>query len=129
MCTLQAHMKCYDRFSEVFSNEVEYNELILENVVSQLLLGFFDEVMVDVNIIFSPHLQMELQHCFIQIQAQCGNQISAVLSDPGEYIELHVEFKICLILLELFGSVLVDNVTFIPSSRDFKYAHSSVSRV
>ena len=41
MCTLQARMQCYDRFSEVIPNEVEYNELILENAVSQLLLGFF----------------------------------------------------------------------------------------
>lgn len=129
MCTLQAYMKCYDGFSEVISDEVEYNELILENVFSQLLLGFFDEVMVDVNIIFSPHMQMELQHCFIQMQAQCGNQIIASPSDSGEYIELNVETKICSILLELFGSVIVDDVTFIPSSREYKYAHSIVSRV
>jgi hypothetical protein len=63
-------MQCYDGFSEVISNEAESSELILENVVSQLLLGFFDEVMVEVNIIFSPHMQMELQHCFIQIEAK-----------------------------------------------------------
>ena len=129
MCTLQAHMQCYDGFSEVFSNEVEYNELILENVVSQLLLGFFDEVMVDVNIIFSPHLQMELQHCYIQIQAQCGNQVISSLSDPREYIELNVEIKICSILMELFGSVIVDEVRFIPSSRDYKYAQRIAGRV
>jgi hypothetical protein len=129
MCTLHAHIQCYDRFSEVISNEVEYNELILENAVSQLLLGFFEEVMVNVNIQFSPHVQMELQHCFIQIQAQCGNQIIASLSDPGEFIELNVEIKLCSILLELFGSVIVDSVTFIPSSYDHKYAHSSVGSI
>jgi len=56
MCTLQAHIQCYDRFFEVFSNEVEYDELIIENAVSQLLLDFFDEVMVDVTLIFSSHL-------------------------------------------------------------------------
>ena len=126
MCTLQARMQCYDRFSEVISNEVEYNELILENAISQLLLGLFDEVMVDVNVTFSPHVQSEMQHCFIQIQAQCGNQIIASLSDPSEFIELHVEIKVCSILMELFGSVIVDSVTFIPSSHYHKYAHSSV---
>ena len=129
MCTLQAHMQCYDRFSEVISNEVEYNELILESVVSQLLLSFFDEVMVDVNIHFSPNVQMEMQHCYIQIQAQCGNQIITPLSDPCEFIELNVEIKICSILMELFGSVIVDSVTFIPSSYVHKYAYSGVGRV
>ena len=129
MCTLQARMQCYDRFSEVIPNEVVYNELILENAVSQLLLAFFNEVMVDVNIHFSPQEQMEPQHCCIQIQAQCGNQIIASLPDPCEFIELNVEIKICSILMELFGSVIVDSVTVIPSSYDHKYAHSSAGRV
>jgi hypothetical protein len=129
MSTLQANMQCYDRFFEVFSNEVAHNELMIENVVSQLLLDFFDEVMVDVNIIFSPRMQTELQHCFIQIQAQCDNQINASLADQNGYIELSVENKMCTVLRELFGSVIVDSVTFIPSSRDYKYAHSSVGRV
>ena len=124
MCTLQAKMQCYDRFFEVFSNEIEHNELMLENVVSQLLLDFFDEVMVDVNIIFSPYAQMGLQHCCIQIQAQCEPVIGASLPDPNEYIELCIENKMCTILRELFCSVTVDNVTFIPSSRGYKYAFS-----
>ena len=84
---------------------------------------------MDVNIIFSPHAQMELQHCFIQIQAQCDNQICASLPDPNEYIELSVENKMCSILRELFGSVIVDSVTFIPSPWDHKYAQSSAGRV
>ena len=114
MCTLQAHMQCYDRFFEVFSNEVEQNELILENVFSQLLLDFFDEVMVDVHLIFSPHLQMGLQHCSIRMQAQCENHFGATLPDRTENIELSVENKMCSILREFFGSVTVDNVTFFP---------------
>ena len=129
MYTLNAQMQCYDRFFEVFSNEVEYNELLLENVVSQLLIDFFDEVMVDVNIIFSPHVYMELQHCSIQIQAQCESQTDASLSGPSGNIELVVENKMCSILREFFGSVIVDCVTFIPSPWDYKYAHSSVGRV
>jgi hypothetical protein len=126
MYTLQAHMQCYDRFFEVFSNEVEQNELIIENVVSQLLLDFFDEVMVDVKINFPPYLKMGLQHCFIQIQAQCDKQIGASLPDPNEYIELRVENKMGTILRELFGSVSVDSVILIQSPRDYNYAHSSV---
>ena len=129
MCTLQANMQCYDRFFEVFSHEVEQNELILENVVSQLLLDFFDEVMVDVNINFSPHLQMGLQHCSIQIQAECESQTGASLPGPNEHIDLIVENKMCSILRELFGSVIVDSVTFIPAPWDYKYVHRSVGRV
>lgn len=129
MCTLQANMQCYERFFEVFSNEVEQNELILENVISQLLLDYFDEVMVDVNIIFSPHVQTGLQHCSIQIQAQCDNQISASFPNSNEYIELSVENKMCSFLRELFGSVIVDRVSFIPSPGDYKHAQSSAGRV
>jgi len=102
---------------------------MIEDAVSHLLLDFFDEVMVDVNIIFSPHLHMELQHCSIQIQAQCESQTGASLSGPNGNIELIVENKMCSILRELFGSVFVDCVTFIPSPWDYKYAHSSVGRV
>ena len=129
MCTLQANMQCYDRFFEVFSNEVERNELMIEDIVSQLLLDFFEEVTVEVNIFFSPHAQAELQHCSIQIQAQCDNQISTSFPDPNEYIELSVENKMCSFLRELFGSVIVDCVSFIPSSQDHTYTYSSASRV
>jgi len=129
MCTLQAHMQCYDRFFEVFSNEVEYNELMLENAVSQLLLGFFDEVMVDVTIIFSPHLHMGLQHCSVQIQAQCECQTFASLPRTKENSELTVENSICSILRELFGSVIVDSVTFNPSPWNYDYDYSIASSV
>ena len=129
MCILQAHMQCYDMFFEVFSDEVEYNELMIESAVSQLLLDFFDEVMVDVTIVFSPHVHMGLQHCSIQIQAQCEWQTVASLPYPKENIELSVENSMCSILRELFGSVIVDSVTFIPSPRNYKHGHSIASSV
>ena len=129
MCTLQAHLQCYDRFFEVFSNEIEYNELMIENAASQLLVDFFDEVMVDVTIIFSPHPQLGLQHCSIQIQAQGECKTSASLPRTKDNIELTVENSISSILRELFGSVIVDSVTFNPSSRNYDYNHSIASIV
>ena len=129
MYILQAHMQCYDMFFEVFSNEVEYNELMIENAVSQLLLDFFDEVMVDVTIAFSPHVHMGLQHCSIQIQAQCEWQTVASLPYTKENIELSIEKSMCSILRELFGSVIVDSVIFIPSPRNYKHGHSIASSV
>ena len=129
MCTLQAHMHCYDRFFEVFSNEIEYNELMIENAVSQLLVDFFDGVMVNVIIIFSPHQQMGLQHCSIQIQAQGECKTSASLPRTKENIELRVENCMCSLLRELFGSVIVDSVTFNPSSWNYDYDYSIASNV
>jgi hypothetical protein len=129
MCTLQAHLQCYDRFFEVFSNEIEYNELMIESAVSQLLVDFFDEVMVDVTIIFTPLLQMEMQHCSIQIQAQgeCKTFVSHHYSH--ENIELRAENSMTSILRELFGSVIVDSVTFNPSPGNYNYDHSIASSV
>lgn len=129
MCTLQAHMQCYDRFFEVYTNEVEYSELMIENAVSQLLLEFFDEVMVDVNIIFSPHVQMGLLHCSIHIQAQCECQSDASFTHSQENIELTLENNLCSILRELFGSVIVDGVILIPSHQYNEYNYRIASTV
>jgi len=129
MSTLQAHLQCYDRFFEVFSNEIEYNELMIENAVSQLLVDFFDGVMVNVIIIFSPHQQMGLQHCSIHIQAHGECKTSASLPRTKENIELRVENNLSSILRELFGSVIVDSVTFNPSSSNYDYNYSIASVV
>ncbi len=40
MLQIQAH--CYDRFFEVFSDEVVNTELTVEHAVSQVLLNLFD---------------------------------------------------------------------------------------
>jgi hypothetical protein len=130
MCILQVHMQCYDRFFEVFSDEVEYAELTVENAVSQVLLDFFDEVTVDdVTICFSSNLHMGLQHCSIQIQAECACQSFVLLPRTKVNMELAVENSICSILRELFGSVNVDSVTFSPSPWDYGYDHAIASSV
>ena len=115
MLQIQAH--CYDRFFEVFSDEVVDTELIVENAVSQLLLDLFDEVTVDeVTIRFSSNLHTGLQHCSIHMQAQCACQSFTLFPLTKENMELAVENGICSILRELFGTVNVDNVTFSLSS-------------
>ena len=129
MCTLNAQIQCYYRFIEVFSDEVEYNELMIENAVSQLLLGFFEEVMVEVTIIFSPHLYMGLQHCSIQIDAQCESQTDVSLPSRKENIELTIENNMSSILRELFESVIVNNIIFIPFPSDYEFTHRSVGSV
>ena len=130
MWTLQIHVQCYDRFFEVFSDEVEYAELTVENAVSQVLLDHFDEVTVDdVTIRFSSNSHMGLQHCSIQILAQCACQTFALLPRTKENMELAVEQSICSLLRELFGSVKVDSLTFSPSPWDYEYDHVKASSV
>jgi hypothetical protein len=130
MCILQIHVQCYDRFFEVFSDEVVNTELTVENAVSQILLDLFDEVTMDeVTIRFSSNLHMGLQHCSIQIQAQCACQSFALLPRTMENMELAVENSICSILRELFGSVSVESVTFSPYPSDYGYDHVIVSSI
>ncbi len=125
MGILQIQVKCFDRFFEVFSDEVVDTELVVENAISQVLLGLFDEVSMDeVTIRSSSNLQMGLQQCFILMQAQCACQSFTLLPCTKEHIELAVEKGICSILRELFGSVTVESVTF--SLSPWEYGHDHV---
>lgn len=122
MYTLQAHMQCYDRFFEVFSDEVVGTELVVENAVSQALLDLFNEVIMDeVAIRSSSNPHIGLQQCFILVQAQCAYQSFTSLPRTREHIELAVEKSICSILRELFGTVTVESVTFSPSPWEHEY--------
>ena len=130
MCILQIHVECYDRFFEVFSDEVVNTELTVENAVSQILLDLFGEVTMDeVTICFSSNLRMGLQRCSIQVQAQCACQSFTLLPRTKVNMELAVENGICSILRELFGSVIVESVTFSPSPWEYGYDHIIVSSV
>jgi hypothetical protein len=130
MCILQIHVQCTDRFFEVFSDEVVNAELTVENAVGQLLLDLFDEVTMDeVTIRFSSNLHLGMQHCSIQMQAQCACQSFALIPHTKENMELAVENSICPVLRELFGTVNVERVTFSLSPWDYGYDHSIVNSV
>ena len=117
MCNLEVHVQCYDRFFEVSADEVENAELMVEDVVHSVLLNLFSEGTVDdVAIHFSPKPRMGLQHCSIQIHAQCTCQYFVLLPRTRENMELAVEERMSSLLRELFGTVTVDNVKLIPSS-------------
>ena len=119
MCNLEVHVQCYDRFFEVSADEVENAELMVEDVVSNVLLNLFSGGTVDdVAIKFSPKPRMGLQHCSIQIRAQCSCQFFTLLPRTKENMKLAVEKSICSILKELFGSVNVEGVMLSPSPWD-----------
>ncbi len=115
MCKLQIYVQCHDRYFEVLSDEVRSAELAVEEAVGHVLLDLFDEGSVevdDVTIHFSPGFDMGLQHCSIQIHAQCSFASFALLPCTKENIEHSVEESIRPILKELFGSVKVESVSF-----------------
>lgn len=124
MCNLEAHLQCSDRFFEVFSNEIELNELMLESIFSQLLIKFFKHVMVEVGVSFPPQEELAMQYCAIEVYAKCDDLNYASLPDTHEHLEVRIEQKMCSILRELFCSVFVDEVTIIPSQRDNTFARS-----
>jgi hypothetical protein len=115
MGKLQIYVQCHDKFFEVIPDEVESAELAVEDAVSRVLLGLFDEGIVqvdDVTIHFSPDLATGLQYCSIQLHAQYSYESFASLRYTKEDIERTVEESIRPILKELFGSVKVESVTF-----------------
>ena len=116
MCNLEVHVQCYDKFFEVSPDEVENAELMVEDMVSNVLLNLFSGGTVDdVAIKFSPKPRMGLQHCSIQIYAQCTCQYFKLLPRTWENMELAVEEKMSSLLRELFGTVTIDNVKLRPS--------------
>ena len=118
MCILQIHMQCFDRFFEVSPDEVENAELIVEDAVSRVLLDLFEEGSVDdVSIHFSPNAPLGLQHCSIQISAQCSCQCFSLEPRTKENMEIAIEKSTSSLLRELFGTVSIDHVMLIPSSR------------
>lgn len=121
MCILEMQMQCYGSFFEVLPNERVCAELTVEDGVSQILLELFGGGMVnEVTIHFSSHLHMGLQHCSVHLHALCLCQDFALFPHTRENMKLEVETRICSLLKELFGSVNVVNVAFIPSSCDYE---------
>ena len=119
MGNLQICVQCLDRSFEVLAEEVDNAELMVEDAMSHVLLKLFDGGTVDeVTISFSPGLRMGLQHCSIQILAQCHHQSFVLVPRTKENIEQAVGKSVSSILKELFGSVTVDSVTITLSSTE-----------
>ena len=129
MGILEVRLQCCDRFFEVFSNQVEHNELMLENIFSQLLINFFEEVMADVSIHFPARDELAMQHCAIHVHAQCDHRIYSPKPEADENLEVRIEHEMCSILRELFCSVIVDNIKFLPSPQHRAFAQSGIGKV
>jgi len=122
MCIFLMHIKCADRFFEVLPDEVESTELTVENAVSHILLDLFGKGAVDeVTIRFPSNLRMGLQHCSIDIRAQCFCQFFSLLPRTQENMKNALVKSICSLLKELFGSVNIESVTLSPSPWNYEH--------
>ncbi len=122
MDTLHVEVQCYDKYFEILPEEVESAELTVEDAFSQVLIELFGEgsAVEDVTISFSAHTVMDLQHCSIQLRANCSYSNFTVFPQTLENIELTVERYLSTLLRELFGSVNIDKVVLIPASYNYQ---------
>jgi hypothetical protein len=114
MFQVQIDAECADTHIEVLPSEVETTEFMIEELVGQLLLEHFDEVVVDeVTIHFSPRSPEGQLHCTIHLRAHCLGKSSLAISGELEQVTLVVEERMSSALVELFGTVHVGRVTII----------------
>jgi predicted TIM-barrel fold metal-dependent hydrolase len=121
MCLLHISAQSDDRFFEVSSEEVGNAVSIVEDAVRHVLIYLFSEGKVDdVKIHFASRRRRGLQHCAIQIHAQCSCQRFERLPRTRENMEIAVENSLAILLREIFGSVTVGRVTLkpVPSGYD-----------
>lgn len=116
MHTLRINAQCYGRFSEIFADEPENVELMIEDAVSLVLADLFDEAIVDdISVRFSLPSQTGHRDGTIYIQAQCALESFTLVPHTAEYIQLAVEDGICAILKELLGPVTMQKLVMEPS--------------
>ncbi len=116
MHTLRIDAQSYGRFSEVFQDEPENVELMIEDAVSLVLADLFDEAIVDdISVRFSLPSQTGHRDGTIYIQAQCILESFTLVPRTETYIQLAVEEGICAILKEFLGPVTIQELVMEPS--------------
>ncbi len=104
------HAQCADRFIEVLPGELETAELMVEHLVSHVLLALFDTVILEDVTLHLHSERSSLQPDYLlHIHAQCADLVTPLLTDCFDALELALEETICCALIELFGTVLVEN--------------------
>jgi hypothetical protein len=116
MHTLRINAQSYGRVSEIFPEEPENVELMIEDAASLVLADLFDEAIVDdISVRFSPPSHTGYRDGTIYIQAQCTLESFTLVPRTAEYIQLAVEESICAILKELLGPVTIQKLVMEPS--------------
>ena len=107
---------CWTKYTEMFPNKQESEEVIVEISVGQALYSLFEEVTTEsVSLHFdSPESSTKHPLCSIQIAAQCSLPLE---TRAPKAMELTIEDTVGALLLELFGVAIVDEVTVGYSSK------------
>ena len=115
--TLCIDAQSYGRHSEIFPEEPENVELMIEDAASLVLADLFQEAIVDdISVNFSLPSRSGHRDGTIHIQAQCTLESFTLVPRTEEYIQLAVEEGICAILRELLGPVTIQKVVMEPSA-------------
>src|SRR5205823_9845373 len=112
MCLIDIGMQCLERYFEVLSEDVEDTELTIEELVSKVLLDLFGDVIIHlVTASFSSDKQTREQFCSIRVRAECPNVSLVLFPQRLARMELAIEDNVSCPLLQLFETVIVENVT------------------
>lgn len=109
MHKLHMSMRCYERFVEMFPENVAEAEVMIEHLLSHILLEFFEAIVIDEVSITLP--SDGEQEASVVIRAQCESMSAPFLACDEEFLELSLEGSISCALVELLGTVGVDELT------------------
>jgi len=117
MHRLRIDAQSYGRFSEIFPDEPENVELMIEDAVSLVLADLFEEeaIVDDISVAFSTPSASGHREGNIRIQAQCTLESFTMIPRTDEYIQLAIREGISAILKELLGPVTLQKLEMKPS--------------
>ncbi|HVB62399.1 MAG TPA: hypothetical protein VNE61_14480 [Ktedonobacteraceae bacterium] len=110
MYSLQMNLCGLNKFHEMLPGELEGAELMLEEVSSLILLDLFDEVIADDVTLRYGRIACA-EGCSISLRFFCPACTLKTRSWSIEELKSAVEEQIGCALGELFGKVIVENVT------------------
>jgi len=114
MCLVEMNIFCYDRLPEDLSDELEHIELLVKEIVHHILLSFYKKARFGEVIVTPSSLPTERQHMYtIRIRALCSHD--AWCTEDSGKIELTLEEKISVVLMELFEAVEIEQVIIKPT--------------
>lgn len=109
MRKMQMAISCYEPFVEMLSDDLRSAELTIEQLACHILLEFFEKVAIDeVRIVLPSDTQQEAS---VVIRARCESMSAPFLACDEQFVELSLEGSISCALVELLGTIGVDEVT------------------
>ena len=113
MRKVQMSVRCAETFVELLPDDMTEAELQIEQLVSHILLEFFEVVAIDevslTHSLAADAAAGQPEHLLV-IRARCENMAPPFLTHNDESLELSLEGGISCALVELLGTIGVDEV-------------------